>query len=685
MTRRTRTSPALVVLAIAGLLLGPGTPAWSAGKASRTHKKTAARHRAAAAHRPAPVTDVATAHILLDAQAAYEAAQSQYNARRFDEAAKTLDPVINLLGDAMSGGRDARLRREAGDLFKKCGSLNLAAVRRRDAELALPPAGDVTKAAQNSGNSAADSALALASAPPPADRPDLPLPNGDDPDENALALPAIEDGPNAIALESHPMVDKWLDYFTGRGRPTFERWLTRSGLYMDSMKKTLEREGVPTDLVHLVFVESGFNPQARSYAAAVGPWQFIRGTAKMFGLTMNSWVDERKDPEASTVAAARYLKHLYGLFNSWPLALASYNAGEGTVLRAIKAQGSTNYWDLRLPRQTEDYVPQFMAALAISRDPVKYGFDSVELDDPMAFDEIALKGAVDLRTVARLAGCSYEELRDLNPAVLRGAATSRSGITTLRVPQGKGEVLLKQLQDGATLPAVNLTIKHKVKRGETLEGIARQYSVSAREIARVNSIGRKRPLRRGMVLTVPASLRARTPVLAEAGDPRASTDYVPARTIGIPASLVGSSTADGRVNVTVRKGETLQMIADRNSITVADIMRWNHLKSTHVRRGTRLKLRTGDVATAQIDSSAAEAQRAQIAKIAPPRARHSASRRSSHRGRSMASAPNLIHVRAGDTLTAIALRHGVSVAALKRANGGSSRVRAGQRLRLPSS
>src|SRR5213075_1196433 len=166
----------------------------------------------------------------------------------------------------------------------------------------------------------------------------------------------------------------------------------------------------------------------------------------------------------------RYLKHLYAIFGDWPLALASYNAGEGTVLRAIRAQGTTNYWDLRLPRQTEEYVPQFMAVLAIARDPGKYGFDEVELDDPMEFDEVAFKGAVNLRSVAKLADCSYEELRELNPAVLTGAAKGRDGITTVRVPQSKGQILMRKLEEGgATLPDVNLTLKHRVRRGETMQ------------------------------------------------------------------------------------------------------------------------------------------------------------------------------------------------------------------------
>ena len=262
-------------------------------------------------------------------------------------------------------------------------------------------------------------------------------------DAALLNQAAIED----IPLQMNSDVLRYIEFFTGAGRSTFERWLKRSGKYMELFRTVLQKEGLPPDLVHLVFVESGFNLNAKSYASAVGPWQFMKATSKLFGLNVNQWVDERKDPEKATVAAARYLKHLYGIFGDWPLALASYNAGEGTVLRAIKRQGTTNYWDLKLPQQTEDYVPQFMAALAITRDPVRYGFSEVELDDPLRFDEIALKGAVDLRAIARLAGCTVDELKELNPAVRNLSVRGDGGVTTLRVPEGKWRVKMFQARD----------------------------------------------------------------------------------------------------------------------------------------------------------------------------------------------------------------------------------------------
>jgi peptidoglycan lytic transglycosylase D len=488
------------------------------------------------------------------ARSAYEKAWDQ---RKTDPAAaeQTIEGALLDVDAALKASQDAGLTRELTDIRSKLSGL-------QDAN---------RRSLQNEGE---------------------PVEPGNEADSTVLNQPAID----AIQPQFNGQVYRYIDFFTGAGRSTFERWLKRSGRYMDLFRSVLQREGLPPDLVHLVFVESGFNLNARSVSAAVGPWQFLKSTARLLGLTVNQWTDERRDPEKATVAAARYLKHLYAVFGDWPLALASYNAGEGTILRAIKAQGTTNYWDLKLPRQTEDYVPQFMAALAISRDPGKYGFDDVALDDPMAFDEIALKGAVDLHAVARLADCPYEDLTALNPAVLRGAATGRDGITTLRVPQGKGKVLLQKMADGTPLPAVNLTLKHRVHHGETLQSIASLYGVEASQIARDNRIGRRRPLRRGMVLTVHGSLKSHAPEPAQLADndPRAHTNYVPPRTLGARNQLKASSHADGRVVVTVHKGQTLGSIAEQYGVSVADLKKWNHLKGARVARGTRLKIRTGD-------------------------------------------------------------------------------------------
>ncbi len=561
--------------------------------------------------------------------------------------------------------------------------------------------------------------------------------SGNEPDERTLNAPATD----GIQPQSNEQVQHYVEFFTGAGRSTFERWLKRSGRYMNLFRSVLQREGLPPDLVHLVFVESGFNVNARSVSAAVGPWQFLRSTGKLFGLAVNQWTDERKDPEKSTVAAARYLKHLYSIFGDWPLALASYNAGEGTVMRAIKAQGTSNYWDLRLPRQTEDYVPQFMAVLEITSDPAKYGFDSVELDEPMEFDEVAFKGSVDLRTIAKLADCTVAELKQLNPQVLNHAASGRDGIATLRVPQGKGEAIQKKVAAGSALPSVDLTIQHKVRRGETLQKLANQYHVSAKRLALANGIGKKHPLRRAMTLKIPASLEAPSPAVLEASDPRASTAYVPARNIRTPKSLNAESTAEGRKVVTVKKGETLSTIAARHGVSVDDLKRWNRLKSGTVARGTRLKIRmseagasgapddetpastvaaatSGDdqgskkndvkdadepaVASDKTEERGVEkaspiesaGTRASVAESAKSTKSVAASKPGARKKSTLATksksaksrAPRVVVVRAGDTLSEIADRNNISLTQLKRANGlKSNRVQKGQRLKIPRS
>ncbi|NOT34712.1 MAG: LysM peptidoglycan-binding domain-containing protein, partial [Candidatus Eisenbacteria bacterium] len=478
-------------------------------------------------------------------------------------------------------------------------------------------------------------------------------------------------------------VYRHIRFFTGSGRSTFERWLRRSGRYMSLFRDVLQKEGLPPDLVHLVFVESGFNVHARSYAAAVGPWQFLQGTARMFGLTVNQWVDERRDPEKATVAAARYLKHLYTIFGDWPLALASYNAGEGTVLRAIKNQGTTNYWDLRLPKQTEEYVPGFMAVLAITRDPDKYGFHGVELEDPMDFDELALKGRVDLRALAKLAGCTYEDLKVLNPAVLRHTTpVSKDGVSTVRVPRGAAEVILQAIDGGVKMPEVDLTVKHRVRRNETMRTIASQYGVDATRLARQNGITSARPLKRGMVLTVRSSLRPATLEVAtlEPNDPRASTDYVPALPPRAMPRVQGASDPEGRSTITVRRGQTLVALAEKHSVSAAEIRQWNRLKTDRLRPGQRLKVRTAEAVASAAERAPVDS--AQVAALKPPPRREgSASSSQSSAG----ATSRTIRVRSGDTLSEIAARNGTTVARLKALNGmRSNTVRIGQRLRVPS-
>jgi membrane-bound lytic murein transglycosylase D len=604
MTKRTGGALALVLSLIGGILLGGTSPAGAARSKPKAKPKSKSHaHSTGVLVGPPSQADFEAGRALLEMQDRYDKARSLYGKKQHDAALAELDIIVPRLNTALETTPDKRIRSALGTLLSRSGSLRLAATKARDAQAAAaaktfvgptPVAGSSSDAptpvAKNEDEKTADSTVVAE----PAVAPEVALPEGDEGDdtEDAFDLPAVdEDDPNAIAIEQHPRVAKWLDYFTGRGRGTFERWLERSGLYMGWMKRVLEREGVPTDLVHLVFVESGFNPHARSYASAVGPWQFIRGTAKMFGLTVNSWIDERKDPEASTVAAARYLKHLNGLFNSWPLALASYNAGEQTVINAVKRQGTRDFWSLNLPQQTEDYVPKFMAVLAIARDPKRYGFDEVSISAPMAYDEVSLPAPVDLRALANACDVEVAEIQRLNPALLKYAAPGKGEEITLRVPEGSGDKIRSSLEDGSLeLPRIEtppdpVVLRHKVRRGESLKALSLRYGIPASRIASYNRIGKKSRLKVGRTVLIP--MQDAGSRLSKAA-PKPKRENSQARV----AKQGGDDADDAAVKtIQVKRGQTLSAIAAKHGTTVAELRALNGMsRKASVKAGQRLKV-----------------------------------------------------------------------------------------------
>lgn len=416
-----------------------------------------------------------------------------------------------------------------------------------------------------------------------------------------------------VEPEMNQKVQKWVDFYSRSGGKLFTNWLTRSGQYMGMVKDILRQEGVPEELAYLVLIESGFNLQARSWAHAVGPWQFILGTARLFGLRIDPWIDERCDPEKSTVAAARYLKYLYSIFDSWPLAIAAYNGGEGTVLRALERQKTDDFWSLKLPRQTEEYVPQFMAALELAREPAKYGLIE-EVPQALPFEEVVVRGPVDLRTIARACETPMDTVKLLNPSFRRTKTPSRSGGHRVRVPVGRAQGYVSTLAEdgieaesrarglygegmspgpvkgrtrlaGATGTASaaggwhredqaedELYVTYKVRKGDSLYRIAKNFGTTVREIEEYNDIGSRKIIKPGQRILIPR-------------------DAV--KLAASPSKREVSRSA--RLEHTVRRGDTLYAIARAYGVSVKDIVRWNKLESAQlIRAGQKLVILPDD-------------------------------------------------------------------------------------------
>ncbi len=336
-----------------------------------------------------------------------------------------------------------------------------------------------------------------------------PLPIDEYEGEDALTADAMAEasGIQHVPMTLNRNVTAFIHYFQTRGRGHFERWLERSESYMTMLRSILKENGLPEDLSYIALIESGLNPKAKSRANAVGMWQFIKGTGKRYGLRVDWWIDERMDPEKATVAAARYFKDLYGQFGSWYLAAAGYNAGEGRILRAVKKHGTEDFWELAsyrrpLKRETKEYVPKYLAAMLIAKDPVIYGFDEQDFSQPIAYDKVRLSQATDIRVIADAAGTTVDEIKRLNPELLRWFTPPNYPDYEVKIPFGAKDTFDQNFSKLPSAERISF-LTHKVKRGDTLSKIARRYNTSIDPILFLNNIKSKKRLRTGTVIMVP--------------------------------------------------------------------------------------------------------------------------------------------------------------------------------------
>lgn len=444
-----------------------------------------------------------------------------------------------------------------------------------------------------------------------------------------------------LPVKMNERVKSSVIYFQTVAREQFKKYLGRSKRYDRLFRKTLNKYGLPEDLVYLSLVESGFNPHAYSWARAMGLWQFISSTGRLYGLDRNWWIDERKDPVKATDAACRFLKDLYEQFGDWELAMAAYNGGPGRVSRTIKKQGTIDFWKMKLKRQTMDYVPLIYAAAIISKDPERYGFHDIEHEPEVVWEEVKIDKCLELKVVAKEVGCSVQELKDLNPELLRNYTPPNDKNYVLKIPVGSRSKFLAAY-DAMPSPKETSWVKHQIRRGETVSSIAAKYGVSQYAIFESNNLNRRSRIYAGKTLIVPV------PLDRSYSGRSSSREYHAENSI-----------------YTVRSGDNLWDLARAFGTSVDALRRVNYIeRGSRIYVGQRLK----------IPSSASrfkELNRSSSGKT------YASSGSSSSSGSGDVSR---YKVRSGDTLWDIARKFGTTTSRLRRMNGlgRSSRIYPGQ-------
>jgi membrane-bound lytic murein transglycosylase D len=406
-----------------------------------------------------------------------------------------------------------------------------------------------------------------------------------------------------IPVVYNDQVKKWMDYFLNRGRGFFERYTERAGRYAPILGAILEEHGLPRDLIFLAMAESGFNTSAKSWAAAVGPWQFMPATGRNYDLEQDWYKDERRDPIKATVAAARYLTKLYGDFGSWEVAAAAYSAGEGKLGRAIKKYKSEDFWDISkgrfLKAETKDYVPKIMALAIIGKNLKSFGFDDVEFHEPLDFDEVTIKGGTDLVKLSDSLGVEFDEIQRLNPEILRWITPPNTNEYKLRIPPNTAEKFA-QCCSKIDLIAKDFQQFVVTKRGMRLADISKKFKIKKNYVlSSLNNVSENAIFNRGDVVKLPfregetvsplnnlyADLyeRPRREILRKNHRNRARVRIA-------RSSVTGKKFAR---YYTVKKGESLFTVAQKHGISVKRLIAFNTdiKKSGKVNAGDKLVIK----------------------------------------------------------------------------------------------
>jgi membrane-bound lytic murein transglycosylase D len=589
----------------------------------------------------APIPDPVT--LLVDnAEKKYQDGLTQYHAGKQDQAKQNFDDALNsLLSSNLDIRSDARLQKEFDRIVQGVNELYPGGT-----------AADIEQAEAQEPQQKSE--------PAPIDQTNELSPSADA-STKAKAEADVKNTRSDLPLMMTDQVAGFIAYFSNHGRGIFERALARSGRYREMMLPILKEEGVPQDLIYLAQAESGFHALAVSRVGARGIWQFMGSRARGYGLHHNIYVDDRQDPEKSTRAAARHLKDLYNQFGDWYLAMAAYNSGPGTVQAAVKRTGYADFWELYnrnvLPKETKNYVPIILAVTIMAKNPAQYGLQDVVMERPAEYDTVTIDYPVDLRLVAECVGSTPSELQDLNPSLLR-MTTPRTGKFELHLPAGTRDDY--QTAIASIPPDMRLWWRyHVVTPGETLASLARNYHTTIRQISEVNHL-------EGREL-----------------DPQARL-VIPVN----PGKHPASDTATYARRITryhVRKGDTVESVADNFGVSPQQLRRWNGIRSSTSslsgRRVLALHLPISPSAgESEMAASRSKSKRpkTESASVKPPATKSSEIERLSKEDVAVVRH----RVRSGETLYSIANAYRTTVAALKRNNRNIGVIRPGMILNI---
>ena len=551
----------------------------------------------------------------------YQSGQDNYRAGHLEAAKQNFDSAFNqLLGSGfdLRSSSDDRLERELDRILDGINSLELAALQQGDGF-----------AEQKSEPAPIDEANEAT----------IPV----DQNIKAKAEAEIKFTQSDLPLAMTDQVAGYINYFSSRGRGTLEHALARSGRYEDMIRRILREQGVPQELIYLAQAESGFHPLAVSRAGARGMWQFMGSRAQGYGLERSWWVDDRQDPEKATRAAARHLKDLYNEFGDWYLAMAAYNSGPGTVQSAVKRTGYADFWELYrrnvLPKEPRNYVPIIVAVTIMAKNPAQYGLDSVVKEKPVPYDTVKIDYPIDLRLAAECVDAAAEELSDLNPSLLR-MTTPKDHEFELHLPAGTADKFQTAV---ASIPADKRVWwrYHKAQAGETLASIARTYHTTANAIAEANDLD----------------------------DAPNNGALTPETRLIIPIAPGKQADTSTYAHVTtrykVRKGDTVESVAENFGVSAKMVRGWNHLKGSSLAGRKVLYLHL------PVTRGAGETQVA---------SRHSAGAKHHAGTQTAKSTPSTVlhhKVKPGETLYSIATSYNTTVQALKHDNRNIAALRPG--------